>query len=121
MRSSTGCARSFTSMSSLRLARRGVGILPSNVWLFDDRSMNIVPFRGTGMNAKMISCATRQERAKLFNAPLCPWALVAELFLSGIQKCRPVCVVRPPRRQRAIDSNEVIACHVQLHVQHCFC
>jgi len=44
------------------LARRGVGILPSNVWLFDDRSMNIVPFRGTGMNAKMISCATRDPK-----------------------------------------------------------
>ncbi|CAE7616518.1 Esyt3 [Symbiodinium natans] len=37
----------------------------SNVWLFDDRSMNIKPFRGTGMNAKQISCATRNPQMQI--------------------------------------------------------
>ena len=45
-----------------RLSKRGIGILPSNVWLFDDRADNIHPFQGSGMNARQISCASRRAR-----------------------------------------------------------
>ncbi|CAJ1397487.1 unnamed protein product [Effrenium voratum] len=44
------------------LSMRGIGILPSNVWLFDDRADNIHPFQGSGMNARQISCASRDHR-----------------------------------------------------------
>jgi len=38
-----------------------VAILPKNVWHFDDRENNIAPFKGTGFNARMISCGTREK------------------------------------------------------------
>mmetsp|Transcript_35430 Transcript_35430/g.65974 ORF Transcript_35430/g.65974 Transcript_35430/m.65974 type:complete len:241 (-) Transcript_35430:274-996(-) len=44
------------------LAGQSAALLPSNVWMFDDRSINIHPFEGTGMNAKQISCATRDPK-----------------------------------------------------------
>lgn len=40
-------------------AARGVSIQTADVHFFDDRSSNIEPFRGTGYNARQISCATR--------------------------------------------------------------
>ncbi|CAJ1353788.1 unnamed protein product [Effrenium voratum] len=46
------------------LSMRGIGILPSNVWLFDDRADNIHPFQGSGMNARQISCASRLDSRK---------------------------------------------------------
>jgi len=39
----------------------GVDILPGDVWHFDDRSNNIEPFRGSGFNARQISCETRDD------------------------------------------------------------
>merc|ERR1719453_2728443 len=41
---------------------RKVDILPKNVWMFDDRENNIAPFRGTGFNARQISCETRDAK-----------------------------------------------------------
>ena len=42
-----------------RLSKQNINISTSEVWHFDDRSENIVGFRGTGMNARQVSCATR--------------------------------------------------------------
>ena len=42
-----------------RLSKQGINISTSQVWHFDDRANNIEPFRGTGMNAREISCLTR--------------------------------------------------------------
>jgi len=47
---------------------QGVTIAPSRIWFFDDRENNIEPFRGTGMNARMISCATRDGEIGLCGA-----------------------------------------------------
>eukprot|EP00929_Paragymnodinium_shiwhaense_P014294 TRINITY_DN12219_c0_g1_i1.p1 TRINITY_DN12219_c0_g1~~TRINITY_DN12219_c0_g1_i1.p1 ORF type:complete len:567 (+),score=125.31 TRINITY_DN12219_c0_g1_i1:109-1809(+) len=37
----------------------GVTVAPEEVWHFDDRADNVQPFRGTGMNARQISCGHR--------------------------------------------------------------
>jgi len=37
-----------------------VTIDSENVWYFDDRENNIAPFEGTGFNARMVSCNTRE-------------------------------------------------------------
>lgn len=43
------------------LSKQNINISTSEVWHFDDRSENIVGFRGTGMNARQVSCATRDQ------------------------------------------------------------
>lgn len=40
---------------------KSIPILPERVWMFDDRENNIAPFHGTGFNARMISCGTRDR------------------------------------------------------------
>lgn len=44
------------------LAGQHIDIAPGKVWHFDDRGDNIRPFTGTGMNARQISCATRDPK-----------------------------------------------------------
>ena len=46
----------------LLLSKQGINISTSQVWHFDDRANNIEPFRGTGMNAREISCLTRDQK-----------------------------------------------------------
>lgn len=38
---------------------QGVSIAAQNVWHFDDRTNNILPFIGTGFNARQVSCESR--------------------------------------------------------------
>uniref|UniRef100_A0A7S2PMS4 Cellulase n=1 Tax=Zooxanthella nutricula TaxID=1333877 RepID=A0A7S2PMS4_9DINO len=47
---------------------QGVAIAPARVWHFDDRENNVSPFQGTGMNARQISCATRDGEVGLCGA-----------------------------------------------------
>ena len=44
------------------LKQQHIDIAWSQVWHFDDREDNVVPFRGTGMNARQISCGTRDPK-----------------------------------------------------------
>eukprot|EP00438_Fugacium_kawagutii_P015896 Skav226669 [mRNA] locus=scaffold861:228014:228661:+ [translate_table: standard] len=44
------------------LSKQNINISSSDVWHFDDRSENIEPFKGTGMNARQVSCATRNQQ-----------------------------------------------------------
>lgn len=48
-------------MVQLIASTDGVTISPSRVWHFDDRENNVLPFQGTGMNARQVSCATRDS------------------------------------------------------------
>merc|ERR1712241_416402 len=41
-----------------------VTIPHSSVWHFDDKPENIEPFNGTGYNARVVSCASRDVGAK---------------------------------------------------------
>eukprot|EP00913_Durusdinium_trenchii_P011734 g11020.t1 len=43
------------------LSTKGINIQLSHVWHFDDRATNVKPFAGTGMNAREVSCATRDK------------------------------------------------------------
>lgn len=38
---------------------RSVSLAPDQVHFFDDRSDNVLPFEGTGFNARQVSCASR--------------------------------------------------------------
>jgi hypothetical protein len=42
-------------------ASKGIEIAPKNVYFFGDRKENIPPFAGTGYNAKVISCNSRDH------------------------------------------------------------
>lgn len=39
--------------------RQGINVLPGQTYFFDDRANNVLPFKGTGMNARQISCESR--------------------------------------------------------------
>merc|ERR1712048_387798 len=41
------------------LKTQGIDIPAENIWHFDDRADNVQPFESTGMNARQISCASR--------------------------------------------------------------
>mmetsp|Transcript_108319 Transcript_108319/g.305384 ORF Transcript_108319/g.305384 Transcript_108319/m.305384 type:complete len:479 (-) Transcript_108319:156-1592(-) len=45
-------------------ASKGVHIARSNVWFFDDRADNVLFFNGTGMNARQISCGSRDAHRR---------------------------------------------------------
>lgn len=51
-------------------ATQGVDIRDSHVHFFDDRDGNVPPFKGTGFNARQISCGTRDGRVGACGAAL---------------------------------------------------
>mmetsp|Transcript_23435 Transcript_23435/g.72737 ORF Transcript_23435/g.72737 Transcript_23435/m.72737 type:complete len:302 (+) Transcript_23435:72-977(+) len=71
--------------------RQGVDIERRNVYFFDDRAGNVRPFRGSGMNARQISCASRDGELGQGAVGFCG-ATPAELVREpGVQTCQDDC------------------------------
>jgi len=64
---------------------RTVNIAPSQVFFFDDRSDNVLSFRGTGYNAKQVSCKSRETGIGLCGAT--PDEIVKE---KGVKTCHTI-------------------------------
>jgi len=62
--------------------QRGINLLDNRVHFFDDRKDNILPFAGTGFNAKQVSCASRDNIIGLCGAT--PDEVVA---FTGVYPC----------------------------------
>jgi len=72
-------------------ARQQVCIPKENVYLFDDKEDNILPFRGTGMNAHQISCRSRDGSLGHGDVGLCG-AVASELKeQKGVSVCKIDC------------------------------
>jgi len=71
---------------------QGVKVAPKDVWHFDDRDNNVLPFQGTGFNARQISCGSRDGplglcgavESEIIDGPgihVCPaWAYTYEII-----------------------------------------
>lgn len=73
-------------------ARQEVCILKSNTYFFDDRADNVAPFAGTGMNAKQISCSTRDGDVGNGAVGLCGATTDEIVPRTGIELCKVNCV-----------------------------
>jgi hypothetical protein len=67
-------------------AAKGIEIAPRNVFFYGDRRENIPPFAGTGYNAKVISCASRDWSRK-GEIGYCGATLEEIVPISGTVKC----------------------------------
>lgn len=75
-------------------ATERVDIPAENVWHFDDRENNVSPFQGTGFNARMVSCATRDPR---FGTGLCGGDETEIVNAHGVVVCdQPVSLLPNP-------------------------
>jgi len=64
---------------------RTVNVAPSQVFFFDDRSDNVLSFRGTGYNARQVSCKSRETSIGLCGAT--PDEIVKE---RGVKTCHTI-------------------------------
>mmetsp|Transcript_5669 Transcript_5669/g.17487 ORF Transcript_5669/g.17487 Transcript_5669/m.17487 type:complete len:286 (+) Transcript_5669:126-983(+) len=63
---------------------RGIQIADSDVHFFDDRSDNVLPFRGLPYNARQVSCTTRDYGGKV---GLCGATLSEIVLEKGVKTC----------------------------------
>jgi len=67
--------------------RQGIGIMTQNVFFFDDRANNVLPFKGTGLNARQISCASRDMTIAGGAVGLCGATLDEIVRQPGVVAC----------------------------------
>mmetsp|Transcript_26826 Transcript_26826/g.32645 ORF Transcript_26826/g.32645 Transcript_26826/m.32645 type:complete len:241 (-) Transcript_26826:173-895(-) len=67
------------------LSLQNISILPNDVWHFDDRSINVQPFKKTAMNARQVACAARDQH---WGIGLCGATPQEILRQPGVVLCR---------------------------------
>jgi len=72
--------------------RQGINIMASNIFFYDDRANNVEPFKGTGMNAKQISCGSRDMDISNGAVGLCGAAVSEIVRENGISLCPEITV-----------------------------
>jgi len=67
--------------------RQGIHILKENTFFFDDRADNVLPFEGTGMNARQISCGSRDMEIGRGVVGLCGAVVDEVVKKKGVAAC----------------------------------
>lgn len=66
---------------------QGVSIPRSSVYFFDDKEVNVASFRGTGMNARQVSCMSRDRSIDHGEVGLCGAHTQEVVALPGVHTC----------------------------------
>lgn len=73
---------------------KGVHIDDQNVHFFDDHDKNVPPFKGTGFNAKQVSCGSRGRTVQEHFVGFCGGRISEVSDESGVHPCPPPPVVK---------------------------
>jgi len=88
-------------------ARQEIYIARGNTFFFDDRANNVAPFAGTGLNARQISCSSRDVQIGNGAVGFCGATLAEIVREPGVVMCPAPKVFQP--NNTATDGDEVEA------------